>query len=148
MSYTAYKFSQHTTNDTRDVEYRLLAQVTARLLDLKDKRKNADLAGKRDMVDAILWNRDIWNALKVDLSSDGNQLPAQLRASLISIAIWVEKECMKIVDDKGDLEAIIEVNRNIMAGLKPHNDHAEKIDETDSLSSYTDISADSFVVAV
>lgn len=127
MSYTAYKFSQHTSTDTRDTEYRLLAQVTARLMDVKEKlAAHAGLAEKRDVVDAVLWNRDIWAALRADLSSDGNGLPKEIRGSLISISIWVEKECLQIVEEKGDLNAVIEVNRNIMAGLKPaHEDEGK-----------------------
>ena len=124
MSYSAYKFSPQTTNDGRDTEYRLLAQVTARLLALQDQKDTAHGRDRRELVDAVLWNRNIWAALRTDLLSDGNQLPKELRASLVSISIWIEKECVKVMDGKGDLHALIEVNRNIMAGLKPSHDKA------------------------
>lgn len=142
MTYTAYKFSQHTSTDSRDTEYRLLAQVTARLLSLKESQAATNLEGKRDLIDAVLWNRNVWSALRSDLASDGNRLPKEIRGSLISIAIWVEKECLRIVEEKGDLDALIEVNRNIMAGLKPHQDegeggerHAQAVSDTTSSSS-------------
>lgn len=121
MSYSAYKFSPQAASDGRDTEYRLLAQVTARLMSLHEQAV-AGTADKRSIVDAALWNRNIWAALRTDLLSEGNQLPKQLRASLVSIAIWIEKECMKVMDGQGDLHALIEVNRNIMAGLKPAQD--------------------------
>lgn len=128
MGYTAYKASQQQNQDTRDVEYRLLAQVTAALIAAKEKNAAYEL---REKLDAILWNRDVWSALRVDLSSDGNGLPKELRASLISIAIWVEKESLRLLDGNGDIDALIDVNRNIMAGLKPHSD-ADDQSETQS----------------
>ncbi|HEY1095611.1 MAG TPA: flagellar biosynthesis regulator FlaF [Alphaproteobacteria bacterium] len=119
MGYSAYKFTNQQAKDTRDTEYRLLAQVTAALLVAKEKNSSSEL---RERIDAVLWNRDVWGALKADLSSEGNSLPKELRASLISIAIWVEKESLRVVDGKGDIDALIEVNRNIMEGLKPKDD--------------------------
>ena len=114
--YTAYKTNQNKTESPRDIEYRLLAQVTHALI---NARENPDLFG--DRVKAILWNRDVWSALRVDLSDPENQLPKQLRASLISISLWIEKETRNLLDHKGDLDAVIDINRNIMAGLKPDN---------------------------
>jgi flagellar protein FlaF len=123
MGYTAYKASQQQTQDTRDVEYRLLAQVTAALIAAKEKTAAYEL---REKLDAVLWNRDVWAALRVDLSSEGNNLPKELRASLISIAIWIEKESLRLLDGKGDIDAVIDVNRNIMAGLKPHTSEEQE----------------------
>ena len=114
--YTAYKTNQNKTESPRDIEYRLLAQVTHALI---TARENPDLFG--DRVKALLWNRDVWSALRVDLSDVDNQLPKALRASLISISLWIEKETRAVMDGVGDLDAIIDINRNIMAGLKPDN---------------------------
>ena len=114
--YGAYKSVQNTTENPRDIEYRLLAQVTASLMAARENPKDFT---KR--VEAILWNRDVWSALRVDLSDTENQLPKQLRASLISISLWMEKETRALLDNRGDMDAMIDINRNIMAGLKPDN---------------------------
>jgi flagellar biosynthesis activator protein FlaF len=114
--YTAYKSVQNKTEDPRDIEYRLLAQVTGALIKGRDNPKEF-----KARVEAILWNRDVWSALRVDLSAEDNALPNALRASLISVSIWIEKETYALLDGKGDLDAVIEINRNIMAGLKPEN---------------------------
>jgi flagellar protein FlaF len=119
--YNAYKTTQNKTDNPRDIEYRLLAQVTRSLIMARDNPKEF---AKR--VEAILWNRDVWAALRIDLSDDNNQLPKQLRASLISISIWIEKETHALLDNRGDIDAIIDINRNIMAGLKP--DSADPVD--------------------
>ena len=115
--YSAYTNVQNKTDDPRDIEYRLLAQVTRSLMAARDG--NVEFAKK---IEAVLWNRDIWAALRLDLADEGNQLPKELRASLISISIWMEKETFAIMDGRGDLDAVIDINRNIMAGLKPADD--------------------------
>lgn len=112
--YAVYKTVQNKTDDPRDVEYRLLAQVTADLMRVRDNPQDF-----QTRIKTAMWNRDIWSALRVDLAHEDNQLPKQLRASLISISIWVDKETMRVMDGNGDIDALIDVNRNIMAGLKP-----------------------------
>jgi flagellar protein FlaF len=120
--YAAYKTAQIKADDPRDVEYRLLAQVTGALMAARDNSDN-DI---RPKIDAILWNAQIWSALRTDLCSDHNQLSKELRASIISLSLWIERETNAIMDGAGDIDALIEVNRNIMVGLKPNhnkNDH-------------------------
>lgn len=112
--YSIYKSVQTNKDDPRDLEYRLLAQVTGALLNARDNIDNA-----KQRVDAAKWNRDVWAALRQDLVSDNNQLPKELRASLISISLWIEKEALRVMEGSGDIDALIDVNRNIMAGLKP-----------------------------
>jgi flagellar protein FlaF len=113
--YTVYNSAQSKTVDARDIEYSLLAQVTSALIQAREKPE--DLKGR---LEAALWNRNVWSALRIDLLSEENQLPKQLRASLISVSLWIEKECMSIMrNDTQDMESLISINRNIMAGLKP-----------------------------
>ena len=121
--YAVYKTVQNKTDDPRDVEYRLLAQVTASLMRARDNPKEI-----HDKVKAILWNRDVWSALRVDLSDENNQLPKQLRASLISVSLWIEKETQALLNGNGDMDAVIDINRNIMAGLKPHDGNNTSFD--------------------
>jgi flagellar protein FlaF len=114
--YSAYKTAQNHQGDGRDTEYRLLAQVTSALMSARDNPK--DVKAK---VDALLWNAKIWSTFRIDLYSDENQLPQALRASLISLSLWVDRETHAAMDGTSDLDSLIEVNRNIMAGLKPES---------------------------
>lgn len=112
MSYVAYGRTQNRVEDPRQVEYRLLAQVTGALMAVRDT------ADKRKYFDALLWNQRVWDAFLHDLSDEGNRLPLPLRRQLISLCLWVRKETDALIDGKGDLEALITVNRNIMEGLR------------------------------
>ncbi len=122
--YNAYTQVQNKTGDGRDIEYRLLAKVTH---GLAEALKTPNDVKKR--VAAALHNRDVWSALRLDLSNENNALPKELRASLISLSLWIERETSSVIDGNGDIDALIEVNRNIMAGLKPEPEKEEKIPE-------------------
>jgi flagellar protein FlaF len=113
MSVQAYQKTLRSTESPRDTEYRLFAQVTQALID-------AEKAGRADMprlIDALDWNRRLWSALAGDCASEGNQLPQAVRAQIISISLWVSRYTSEVSQGKSGIEALIEVNRSIMAGL-------------------------------
>jgi flagellar protein FlaF len=80
-------------------------------------------AAKRDpieigaRVDALDWNRRVWSALGHDCSHPENGLPAPLRASIISLSIWVGKHTSAVIRREEEIEPLIDVNRMIMQGL-------------------------------
>ncbi len=59
------------------------------------------------------------DAFIIDLSSEGNQLPKELRAQIIGLGLWVGRETIQVLDGTGDIDALINVNRTIMEGLAP-----------------------------
>ena len=68
-------------------------------------------------MDALDWNRRVWTALSDDCSNPGNGLPAPLRASIISLSIWVARHTSAVIRRQEQIEPLIEVNRMIMQGL-------------------------------
>ena len=113
MSVTAYQRAQQTLETPRTAEYRLFAQVTAALLEAeRDGAKDI-----RRLVDAIDWNRRLWSVLAADCSAEGNQLPNELRAQIISLSLWVSRYSSAVVQQGEEIEPLIYVNKNIMAGL-------------------------------
>lgn len=75
-------------------------------------------AGSREAVEAIFFLTRLWNLLLEDLASDKNGLPRELRASLISIGLWVLREAQRLRQEmKGSFGALIEVNTAIRNGL-------------------------------
>ncbi len=62
--------------------------------------------------------RRLWSVFISDLSSDDNRLPEELRASLISIGMWVRREADLI--DRGqsaNFDGLIDINQLIADGL-------------------------------
>jgi len=113
MSLQAYQQAATRAENPRDLEYRLFAQVTRALIDAS-KLDRYEIAKRADALD---WNRRMWAVLGADCADKGNQLPAPLRASIISLSIWVDKHTSLVIRNKDEFEPLIEVNRMIMQGL-------------------------------
>jgi flagellar protein FlaF len=113
MSYAAYGKLQNRVENQRQVEYRLLAQVTGALIAARQPAPD-----RRQYYDAILWNQKVWDAFLHDLSSEENRLPVELRKRLIALCLSVRRETDALISGKGDIETLITVNRNIMEGLR------------------------------
>ena len=76
--------------------------------------RSASTQGLIPQVKALADNRRLWTAV-IDLVSDPtNSLPDNLRASIISVGLAVQREMDK---DKPNFEFLIGVNENIAAGL-------------------------------
>lgn len=69
------------------------------------------------VIEAINDNRRLWHALENDLAQDTNLLPEDLKAKLISVAIWVERHSQLAEAGKARLDALVTVNETIMKGL-------------------------------
>jgi flagellar protein FlaF len=115
MSLQAYKQAATWAESPRQTEYRLFAQVTLALMEAA-KADPSDIATR---VDALDWNRRVWTTLSDDCAQPGNGLPAPLRASIISLAIWVGRHTSAVIRRQEQVEPLIEVNRMIMQGLSP-----------------------------
>ena len=115
----AYKKALNKTASSRNAEYRLLAQVTAALIEAKeadgDMRKNP--AKMKMLAHALNWNNEVWSTFMDDCRSDDNKLPEKLRGGILSLGIWVNKETQAALNGDVGLDALISVNRDIMKGL-------------------------------
>ncbi|MBT3333021.1 MAG: flagellar biosynthesis regulator FlaF [Rhodospirillaceae bacterium] len=111
MSLHSYTVAQNTTENPRQTEYRLFAQVTRSLLECKGEDSKSLLAK------SIHWNRRLWLALQADCALENNLLPDETRAGIISLAIWVDKHSRKVLRGEAEIEPLIDVNRSIMEGL-------------------------------
>lgn len=112
MSYSAYGRLQNRVESQRQVEYRLLGQVTGALMAVKSEDD------KRKFFDAVLWNQRVWDAFFHDLMDPGNRLPDVLKRRLITLYWTIREETERVIAGKGDIDTLISVNRNIMDGLR------------------------------
>ena len=111
--YAAYDRVQNTTEGPRQVEYRLLAQVTSALRSAKAKPDD-----RPGFYNALVWNKKVWDAFLCDLVDDRNQLPKPTRQSLTKLAAWVSKQTFAVMDGNGSIDTLIDINANMMDGLK------------------------------
>jgi flagellar protein FlaF len=117
MSYhapLAYARQEAPTRSLRSVEYDLLAQVTRRLRSAWVNR-DADFPG---LVRALADNQKLWAALAADVALPGNSLPATLRARLFYLYEFTAHHSRAILDGKGSVEVLADINTAVMRGLR------------------------------
>lgn len=114
---TAYGAVIRGTEDPRDIEYRVLARATALLEEAMQPG-----AGPAALPGAIHENRMVWTTFAVDLADQSNGWDDVMKARLISLARWVLAESDRVMREHRSTQALCDVNRAIMAGLKPSAD--------------------------
>lgn len=113
MSHHAYQQANARAETPREMEYRLFGQVTRALMEAAALPETE--VGKR--MDALDWNRRLWATLATDCGDEANGLPKPLRASMISLSIWVNKHTSAVMRREETIEPLIEINRIVMQGL-------------------------------
>ena len=114
MSLKAYQSASERAESPRETEYRLFGEVTRSLMAAS---KAEDLSTRANALD---WNRRLWSTLAYDCSRSGNGLPPNVRAQIISISLWVNRHTSQVMRREEEFQPLIDVNRSIMEGLKPH----------------------------
>lgn len=72
----------------------------------------------RESIEAVYFTTRLWSILIEDLGASENALPAELRAGLISIGIFILKEMQKIrLGESTDYDAIIEITETVRDGI-------------------------------
>lgn len=112
MSLSAYQRARTLVETPRATEQRLIREVTAALIEARDQGHR----GGR-LMDALHWNREMWDAFASACGAPGNGLPDALRASIISIALWVNRHASEVIKGRESIDPLIEVNRSLLDGL-------------------------------
>jgi len=97
----------------RAVEYDLLARITARIRAAISAGPTAFPA----LAEALTENRRLWTEFALDLASDDNLLPADLRAQLLGLAQFTLSQTEAVLKGTDGAEALVEINVAIMRGL-------------------------------
>ncbi|GHG85312.1 flagellar biosynthesis regulator FlaF [Pseudodonghicola xiamenensis] len=124
MSIAAYKRTISETESPRQIERRVLSRVTADLERFGPEFDQAEASAEKlallagGLNDALWRNQRVWMALQGDLAQPGNQLPADLRAGLISLAVWVNSHSNGVIKGKHKVQPLIDINKTIIRALE------------------------------
>ncbi|TGX54233.1 flagellar biosynthesis regulator FlaF [Sphingomonas gei] len=113
MTLTAYQHARSRAETPRAAEFRLMSQITGEMMDAE----TAGLKGAM-LMQPLHRNREMWSAFATDCGATGNGLPNELRAQIISLALWVERFTSDVVSGREPLGELISLNRTIMEGLR------------------------------
>ena len=113
-----YETVNKTTMSGREIEAAVLNQAALKLKECQDNW-NAD--DRNERLDAALnFNQQIWSILQGELVKADNPLPQQIRQNLLALSAYVDKRIFEIMafPSPEKLNIVIDINRNIAAGLK------------------------------
>lgn len=123
MGLAAYKEVIRESETPRQIERRILTRITGALVTFATDYDEAKTSEERlgilysGLGENLVENQLFWRTLRNDLSSKGNSLNIELKGSLLSIALWVERETNSVMGGASGVLDLIAVNQNIIAGL-------------------------------
>lgn len=103
------------TASGRDAEAKIFARVIASLNSAVPKFAKGDI---KAMAEAIHLNDRLWLALSVDLLSEGNQLPNEIKSNLLNLSVYSQRIGRKVLLGEADPQELIDVNTSVMRGLR------------------------------
>lgn len=120
----AYRSSQRLGSNARDTEAQALLEAARRL---DAAAGNTDRDAYRA---ALRLNWRLWTIFQADVSSDGSPLPDEIRQNILSLSVFIDRHTVKALaePDAGKLRVLIDINRNIAAGLMANVASAEPAD--------------------
>ncbi|MFD1745999.1 flagellar biosynthesis regulator FlaF [Rhizobium helianthi] len=112
-----FSYAEIMEDDIADAKSRERQALDRTIELLKAARDAEDYSGAT--VEALFFTRRVWIRFIEDLRQPENELNVELRANLISIAIWILKECEQIRRrQSSNFQGIIDVTTIIRDGLK------------------------------
>src|SRR4029077_5404598 len=111
----AYAQQQKRNLSPREVEAMAFTKAALMLEDAKKITNNLVEYSK-----ALRFNHLLWTIIQADLTDPENQLPPEIKANVMSLSIFVDKQTTKALrsSNAGDLDVLININRNLAAGLR------------------------------
>jgi len=111
----AYARTAQTTASPRDIEAQALLKAARKLQDVVANWSTTD-AG---LDEALLFNRKLWSIFVGDAMNDQNPEKIEIRQNIANIGIFVMTQCTALqqIRQVEHLQALIDINRNIAAGL-------------------------------
>ena len=111
----AYARISHTTGSPREIEAQALLKAARKLLEVQTNWTGPD----SNMHNALLFNRRLWTIFMSAMEANENPQPAEIRQKMTNIAAFVMVRTieMQMDPDPAKLNSLIEINRNLAAGL-------------------------------
>ncbi len=111
---TAYADASTIGQDTRGIEYKAFARITAQLSQSARHRDTA-FSG---LAEALHKNQRLWMILARDVALDSNPLPPPLKASIFYLAEFTRQHTTKVIREGAEVAPLIDINTAIMRGLR------------------------------
>lgn len=120
---SAYSDAQKSSMSPREIE--AMALTKAAFL-LEEAKKDVD--NYQAFSQALRFNHLLWTIIQTDITDKANNLPPELKANIMSLSIFVDKQTAKALAEGvgGLLDVLVNINRNLAEGLRVTQPDAEK----------------------
>lgn len=108
MSAARYAAQAAASETPREREARAFRHVNAQLAAATDTASRAA---------ALHLAHRLWSILLTDLADPANALPPDLKARLISLGLWAQREAVARMSDQGSLEPLMAIHRDLIEAL-------------------------------
>ena len=112
MAQRAYAPTSAPIKSDRNVEFDVIARITARL------KAAAQAKNFPRLLEALHENRKVWRALAIDVADDENLLPQDLRAKIFYLAEFTHHHTSKVIKREASPVPLLEINTAILRGLR------------------------------
>lgn len=111
-SHTEYGYGAPALRTERDTEYDVISRVTRML-----RQANTECRDQ-DTILAVHKNNELWTILAADLAHPENGLPDEVKAGLLSLAMFSLRHGHAVLSGQGNTQVLIDINMSIMKGLR------------------------------
>jgi flagellar protein FlaF len=117
--YGAYDKNIKTTESPHETDAAVLEHAAQVLIAAQTLMASDELENDEDFFMALNYNQRIWTVLQA-FAAEENLIPDQIKANLISLSIFVDKQTYKAMsnNDPTKLDVLININRQIAAGFR------------------------------
>ncbi len=120
----AYQQTQQASLSGRELEAMAFTRAALKLEDAKKLVDNPPEFGK-----ALRFNHLLWTIIQADIVEPANKLPPEIKANIMSLSIFVDKQTAKALRTRNpaDLDTLVNINHNLAAGLRTKVGDAEVV---------------------
>jgi flagellar protein FlaF len=86
---------------------------------LQGAKEDCSAGIEHGMADALTFNRKLWTIFAAEAANDDNELPIELRNNIANISLFIFKRSveLQVTPEPAKVDALIEINKNLAAGL-------------------------------
>ena len=118
----AYAQTQRSSMAPREIEAMAFTKAALMMEEAKDHLDDYDAYAS-----SLKFNQLLWTIIQADVVDKENELPPQIKANILSLSIFVDKQTIKALANarKQNLDVLININKNLAEGLM-----AKPVDKT------------------
>jgi flagellar protein FlaF len=126
----AYAQTQRSSMTPREIEAMAFTKAALKLEEAKEKLDDYDYYAS-----SLKFNQLLWTIIQADVVDKENKLPPQIKANILSLSIFVDKQTIKALANANGkhLDVLININKNLAEGLMAKPDAGDEAPANDDM---------------